>query len=107
MSLRGGVRIAAVRRPNPIGTVRWRRASASHAQIVDDAAFKLYFWDMTGRELLKVLREAGWLVVGVRGSHHKLVKGELTVIVPVHGKGDIPTGTLHAILRQTGLELKR
>ena len=62
---------------------------------------------MTGRELLKVLREAGWQEVGIRGSHHKLVRDGVTVIVPVHGKGDIPTGTLHSILRQAGLELKR
>jgi predicted RNA binding protein YcfA (HicA-like mRNA interferase family) len=62
---------------------------------------------MTGRELLKVLREAGWQEVGVRGSHHKLVKGERAVIVPVHGGHDIPTGTLHSILRQAGLDVKR
>lgn len=62
---------------------------------------------MTGRALLKLLRDAGWEDVGVRGSHHKLVKDGRTIIVPVHGGRDVPTGTLHAILRQAGMEPKR
>ncbi len=59
---------------------------------------------MTGRELLMRLRVAGWQEVGVRGSHHKLARNGRTLIVPVHGKRDVPAGTLHAILRQAGLE---
>jgi predicted RNA binding protein YcfA (HicA-like mRNA interferase family) len=59
---------------------------------------------MTGRELLMRLRLAGWQEVGVRGSHHKLERNGRTLIVPVHGKRDVPTGTLCAILKQAGLD---
>ncbi len=74
---------------------------------LDNAACKLHDIVMTGRELLKVLREAGWQEVGGRGSHHKLERSGRTVIVPVHGNRDIPPGTLHSILRQAGLDQKR
>ncbi len=60
---------------------------------------------MKVRELLRVLREDGWIEKTQRGSHLQLVhmkkKGKVTV--PVHG-GDIPKGTLNSILKQAGLK---
>ncbi len=60
---------------------------------------------MKVKELLKVLREDGWVRKDQKGSHlqlvHPLKKGKVTV--PVHG-GDIPKGTLNAILKQAGLK---
>ena len=59
---------------------------------------------MKVRELLKILRQDGWLDKEQKGSHLQLVhskkKGKVTV--PIHG-GDIPKGTLNAILKQAGL----
>ena len=59
---------------------------------------------MTIRELLKLLRKDGWVRKEQKGSHlqleHPIKKGKVTV--PVHG-GDIPKGTLNAILKQAGL----
>lgn len=55
---------------------------------------------MKVRDLLKLLQEDGWVKKEQKGSHlqliHRSKKGKVTV--PVHG-GDIPKGTLNAILK--------
>jgi len=60
---------------------------------------------MKVRELLRVLQEDGWEKKEQKGSHlqliHPIKAGKVTV--PVHG-GDIPKGTLNAILKQAGLK---
>lgn len=38
----------------------------------------------------------------IRGSHLTLVKGEKRVTIPL-GKGYLPPGTLHSIIKQAGL----
>lgn len=57
------------------------------------------------RELLQKLKEDGWVKKEQKGSHLQLVhpnkKGKVTV--PIHG-GDIPKGTLNAILKQAGVK---
>ncbi|MCU0340596.1 MAG: type II toxin-antitoxin system HicA family toxin [Spirosomaceae bacterium] len=56
-------------------------------------------------ELLRILREDGWTEKTQKGSHLQLVHSTKSgkVTVPVHG-GDIPKGTLNAILKQAGLK---
>lgn len=56
---------------------------------------------MDSRELMRRLQAAGFEIVSVRGSHHKLRKGTRTVILP-HPKKDLPPGTVNSILRQAG-----
>ena len=60
---------------------------------------------MTARELIKLLKKDGWYEKEQKGSHlqmiHNTKKGKVTV--PVHS-GDIPKGTLYAILKQAGLK---
>ncbi len=58
---------------------------------------------MKDKELLKLLKQDGWEVKRIRGSHHILQKGEKTETIPVHGK-DVPSGLLNAILKRTGLK---
>ena len=58
---------------------------------------------LAGREVLKILREFGFLEFSRRGSHVKirrnLAAGEIqTLTVPDHS--EIDRGTLHAIFRQ-------
>ena len=59
---------------------------------------------MTARELIKMLKKDGWYEKDQKGSHLQLIhpkkKGKVTV--PMHS-GDIPKGTLNAILKQAGL----
>ncbi len=61
---------------------------------------------MTGKDMVRLLRENGWAVDRISGSHHIMVKvGKRAVPVPVHGKKDLPRGLVAAILRQA--EIKR
>ena len=61
---------------------------------------------MTAREILKILRQDGWYDVDQDGSHlqlkHPTKPGKVTVAI--HGKKDIPPGTLNKILKQAGLK---
>lgn len=57
---------------------------------------------MRDKDLLKTLQKDGWEIVSIKGSHHKLKKGNKKIVLPVHGK-DIPKGTLHQIMKNVGL----
>ena len=59
-------------------------------------------------DMLRALHRAGFTVQRVKGSHHHLRHADrpaLRVVVPVH-RGDLPPGTVNAILRQAGLSQK-
>lgn len=58
---------------------------------------------MKDKELLKLLKDNGWKVDRINGSHHILKKDGMTEVVPVHGK-DVPIGLLTSILKRTGLK---
>ena len=52
-----------------------------------------------GRELIRALRKAGFVILRVRGSHHFLAHPDgRTTVVPVHAGGQIGPGLLRAIL---------
>lgn len=60
---------------------------------------------LTARDVLRALRKAGFTVARVKGSHHHLRhlgKPAARVVVPVHS-GDLPPGTVRAIIKQAGL----
>lgn len=61
---------------------------------------------MKGKQVIKALEQAGWVLKGVRGSHHFMTKDGKKVPVPVHGGSDIGTGLLAKIQKQTGVMLK-
>lgn len=60
---------------------------------------------MTFRELEKLIKQDGWTLKRIQGSHyhycHPTKKGIITI--PNH-KGDIKLGLAHAILKQAGLK---
>lgn len=58
---------------------------------------------MKGKDLLKLFLQNGWKEVNVRGSHHKIRKGDETEIIPVHNT-DLPPGLLNAILKRHDLK---
>lgn len=61
---------------------------------------------VTGRDMIRALQKAGFAVVRVSGSHHRLVHPEdalRAVTVPVHGSKPLKRGTLQSILRQSGI----
>ena len=60
---------------------------------------------MAGKQVAKQLREAGWGLDRIHGSHHIFVKDRRICPVPVHGNANLPPGTLASIRRMTGLRL--
>ena len=60
-------------------------------------------YTMKDKDLLKLLKADGWKVDRIRGSHHIMVKGDKTEIIPIHNK-DVPPGLLNKILKRTGLK---
>ena len=51
------------------------------------------------RRIIKRLRDDGFELVSVRGSHHKFRKGTVVLVVP-HPEKDLPVGTARAIAKQ-------
>ncbi len=55
------------------------------------------------RKIVKRLLADDFVLVAIKGSHHKFRKGALTVIVP-HPKRDLPLGMARSIARMAGWE---
>jgi len=53
------------------------------------------------KKIVKRLKDEGFELITVKGSHHKYRKGQMTVIVP-HPKKDLPMGTARSIAKQAG-----
>jgi len=55
-------------------------------------------------ELIRIIKNDGWYLVGIRGSHHKFRHPEKPgLIVIPHPKNIIPTGTASQILKTAGI----
>ena len=63
---------------------------------------------LTGKQLIKLLINHGFVVLRIRGSHHflKHEDGRRTV-VPVHGSETIGPGLLNKILKDVDLEMSK
>lgn len=72
---------------------------------LDDTLVRKYIYTMNGKDIVKRLKEEGWEAAGSRGSHVKMKKGKARTTVPVHASKDLPTGTVKAIEKQTGVKL--
>lgn len=58
----------------------------------------------TGKEMLKLTKKHGCIMVRINGSHNIMVKeGYLPVSIPVHNK-DLKIGTEQKILKDLGLK---
>ena len=62
---------------------------------------------MTPKEIIKILESRGFILKRITGSHHIFHHPTLKkiTVVPLHKK-DLPIGTLHAILKQAGIDKK-
>ncbi|WP_316979332.1 type II toxin-antitoxin system HicA family toxin [Shumkonia mesophila] len=61
---------------------------------------------MDSRQIIKTLEAAGWQHKRTTGSHWHFWHPARRVLVTVpHPKRDLPTGTVKAIERQSGLKL--
>lgn len=62
-----------------------------------------------GREVVRALGKAGFVVDRIAGSHYLLTlpaDPTRNVTVPVHPGRDLKPGTLRAIIRQAGLSIE-
>jgi predicted RNA binding protein YcfA (HicA-like mRNA interferase family) len=63
----------------------------------------------SGRDVVRALRSAGFVVDRIAGSHHVMMlpgNPTRTVTVPVHRGRDLKPGTLRSIIRQSGFTLE-
>ena len=60
------------------------------------------------REAIRALEKAGWRIHRQKGSHVSMHKEGVPnlVVIPLH-TGDLPKGTLHAILDDAGLTVEQ
>ena len=64
---------------------------------------------VNGAEVIRALERAGFVVVRVSGSHHRLVHRDdasKTTTVPVHGSKALKKGTLRNIINQSGMTVE-
>jgi len=63
------------------------------------------FPSLTPKELIKILERKGFVLKRIHGSHHYYINPSTPkiAVVPFHNK-DLPKGTLHAILKQAGID---
>lgn len=59
---------------------------------------------VSGADVYSVLQKQGFAAVSQKGSHVKMRRNELTVIVPLHD--ELKQGTLRSILRQANMSVK-
>ncbi len=60
---------------------------------------------LSGKELIKVLQQEGFVIVRQKGSHVSLNKDEFRTVVPLHT--DLSKGTLIGILKQCGIKKEK
>ena len=56
---------------------------------------------LSGRDLIEILKNMGFVVARQKGSHVSLHKGPHKTVVPLHD--DLSKGTILGILKQCGL----
>jgi len=59
---------------------------------------------MNAKEILKILKQNGFVIKSQKSSHIKLIKDDKSAVVPNHGKKDVPIGTLKHIEKQSGIK---
>lgn len=62
---------------------------------------------MTSAEVIERLRNHGFVLVSIRGSHHKLRSADGVVVVVPHPKKDLGKGLVAAIWKQAGIRSAR
>jgi predicted RNA binding protein YcfA (HicA-like mRNA interferase family) len=74
----------------------------------DNRVYNKYDRRMSSREVIAKLKEDGWELVHIRGSHHQYKHpAKLGRVTVPHPKKDLPTGTVRSIFRQAGLVWKQ
>ncbi|GHV60682.1 addiction module toxin, HicA family protein [Spirochaetia bacterium] len=59
---------------------------------------------MSGKDFIKELKKDGWVLDRIKGSHHIMRKGSVSIVVPVHGNTDLKPGIFNSLKKQAGLK---
>jgi predicted RNA binding protein YcfA (HicA-like mRNA interferase family) len=62
---------------------------------------------MTSAEVIERLRRFGFVLVSIRGSHHKLRNADGVIVIVPHPKKDLGKGLVAAIFKQAGVKPAR
>ena len=60
---------------------------------------------MNAKEIIKLLQQSGFKQMRQKGSHVRLSNGNKFTTVAIHGKTDVPIGTVKKIEKDTGVKL--
>ena len=60
---------------------------------------------MNVKQIIKKLKQDGFKILRISGSHHILSNAELRVIVPVQGAVNVKEGTISSIEKQSGVKI--
>ena len=58
---------------------------------------------ISGKKLVKLFLQLGWVVKRTHCSHKILVKADRIIVIPVHSNKGLPKGTLLGILKDAGI----
>lgn len=58
---------------------------------------------MTSKEMIKLMKDHGWYIKRIKGSHYIMEKDGEIETVPYHNK-DLKKGIEHTILKRLGLK---
>ena len=61
---------------------------------------------LTGKDMVKLLLDNGFVERRVNGSHHQLYKDGVRITVPIHGNQDLGKGLERKILKEAGIDKK-
>jgi len=64
--------------------------------------------DVSGKELCKILKQHGWELKTIKGSHHVYMKEgrKERISIPVHSNKSIKKGLLSTILKLADIDTK-
>jgi predicted RNA binding protein YcfA (HicA-like mRNA interferase family) len=60
---------------------------------------------MNGKELVKLMKNEGWILDRISGSHYIMIKeGMRSIPVPVHGNKDLPMWLVNKIIKESNIK---
>ena len=66
---------------------------------------------MTSKQLIKLLKKAGWTKVRQKGSHivftHEKIKNPPIIVVPDHGSKDLGKGLVNDVLKKARIKKRK
>ncbi|HEV7645744.1 MAG TPA: type II toxin-antitoxin system HicA family toxin [Pyrinomonadaceae bacterium] len=62
--------------------------------------------NISGKEAVKAFQKAGWIKVGQIGSHLVMTKLNIRVNLSIPQHKELSTGTLRALIRNSGLSVE-